>query len=119
MLLDVLKVFLRIKQAVGMVDPHSRYVASAHEIEHQRVHRGKYFSLLHPDRSQIVDIEKPAVVDFVSGNTPETQTISLIGEDALECVKAGRVALASIYRPATSVDPYGQRPAFDELCQSL
>src|ERR1700740_2916700 len=101
-----------------MVDPHSRYEASAHEIEHQRVHRGKHLCLFHPDRSEIVDIEKPTVVDFVSGNTPETQTISLIGEDALECVKAARVALASIYMVQRRAQTHtGCVTAFDEPCQ--
>ena len=72
MLLEIFKVFLRIEQAIRMINPHSRYIAFAHEIEHQRVHGLKYFGILHSDCCQIVDIEEAAVVDLVSGNTPET-----------------------------------------------
>src|SRR5258708_36735493 len=102
-----------------MIDPHSRYVAFAHEIEHQRVHRRKYFGILYPDCSQIVDIEEATVVDLVSGNTPETQAIRLIGEHALQCIKAARVAFASVHvvQRGTQTDP-GCLAAFHQLCQS-
>src|SRR6266481_2423163 len=77
LLLEVLKVFLRIVQAVRMVDSHPIHVTLADEIEHQRVHRRKYFGILHPDCSQVVDVEEATVVDLIGGHTPETQAISL------------------------------------------
>ena len=49
-----------------------------YELERDAMNVGEHFRTFHPDRGQIVDVEKAAVVDFVRSDPPETQAIGLI-----------------------------------------
>ena len=57
---------------------------------------GEYFRALHPDRGQVVDVEKAAVVNFVGGDPPKTQAVSLVIQNLLQRIKAVRVSFAAI-----------------------
>src|ERR1700686_4140242 len=57
---------------------------------------GEHLRALHPDCSQIVDVEKPAVIDFVGRNPPETQPVSLVIQKLLQRVEAVWISLAAV-----------------------
>ncbi len=61
-----------------MVDANSRNQAFLDQIERNAMNGGEYFRIFHPDGSQVVDVEKTAIVDFIGRNPPETQAIGLI-----------------------------------------
>ncbi len=57
---------------------------------------GEYFRALHPDRRQIVDVEKTPVIDLVGRNPPKTQAVSLIVQKLLQRVEAVWISLAAV-----------------------
>ena len=73
--LKLLEVFLRLVETVWMIDAQSGNRARADKIEKQLVRCLENFRHFHSDRSQIVDIEKAAIIDFLRGDAPERQPI--------------------------------------------
>src|SRR5450755_818306 len=57
---------------------------------------GKYFRALDPDGSQIVDVKKTAVVDFVGGNSPKAQAVSLVVQNFFQWIEAVRISFAPV-----------------------
>ena len=76
--LKVLEILKRVEQSVRMVDTNARNQTLADQAKWDAVNAGEHFRVFHPDGSQVIDIEKAAVVDFIGRNPPETQAISLI-----------------------------------------
>src|SRR5713226_589971 len=56
----------------------------------------EYLRALHPDRSQIVDVEKTAVINFVGRNPPKTQAVGLVVQKLLQRIEAVRISLATV-----------------------
>ena len=56
----------------------------------------EHVGILNSDGGQIVDVEKTAVVDFVGGNPPKAQPISLVVEEAFQMVETVGVAFAAV-----------------------
>ena len=79
-----------------MVDADSRHQRFLYQFERDAVHDAEYFRTLHPDCSQVVDVEKAAIVDFVGGNPPKTQSIGLVIQDLLQSVETVRLSFAAI-----------------------
>ena len=55
-----------------MVNADSRHQRLLYEFKRNAMNDGEYFGALHPDRGQIIDVEKTAIVDFVGRDPPET-----------------------------------------------
>ncbi len=66
--------------------------------------RFKNFRQFHSNRRQIVDIKKPAVINFFSRHPPKGQPVGLRVEQLIERVKAARVARFSIDLPQRFFD---------------
>ncbi len=64
-------------QAVGMIDPQSGHCSCSDKIEKQQVRSLEYFRQFHPNSGQIVHIEEAPVVDLLSRDAPESETIRL------------------------------------------
>ena len=60
-----------------MIDPQSGDRARLHEFEEQAVGRVEDFGQFDPDGSEIVHVEKAAVIDFLRRDPPEGEPIRL------------------------------------------
>src|ERR1700722_2407279 len=111
-----------------MIDPNSLDQTPLDEIEGQPMDGSEDIGIFYPDSSQIVDIKKTPIVDFIRRNPPKTQPICLIVKQTLQIVKAMWVALDPVHgtqhmlyrcpHDFTAVDQCDE-PAFDNLFFSL
>ena len=53
-------------------------------LEHRRV--------FHAERRELIDVEEPAIVDFLRGHSPVREAIRLLVEQSIEIVEASRLA---------------------------
>src|SRR5205814_8761340 len=60
--------------------------------EHHAVRRGEQFGQFDAQPGEVVDVEKPAVVDFLGRDPPAGEAIGLRFEEAMQAAKAGRPA---------------------------
>src|SRR6185312_367744 len=79
-----------------VIDADSRYQGFLYQLERDAMNIGEHFRTFYTDSGQIVDIEKPAVVNLVRGDSPETQAVGLIVEHFFQRVKTVRVAFGAI-----------------------
>ena len=59
----------------------------------------EYVVALHAQRGQVVDIEEPAVVDFIRAPPARRQAVALLIEQLVEQVEAVRIASLPLKRP--------------------
>ena len=86
--LQFLEIFLRQIKTIRMIDAQSGDRADADKIEQKFVRLVKNFRQFHPNRGEIIDVKKPAIINFFRGNPPERQPVGLRVEQLIECVKA-------------------------------
>ena len=94
--LQAAKVLKRIKQAVHVIDAQSVDETAPHELQNHLMGRIENRAILHPDRGQLVDVEKSAIVDLVGRDLPKAQTKGLIGEQMFQPIEAARLALDAV-----------------------
>ena len=70
-----------------MIDAQSLDLILGHEFQDQTMCSLKYFRQFHAQRDQFGDIEKAAVIELFSANTPEGQTIMLLLEKLKELIE--------------------------------
>ena len=73
-----------------MIDPQSGDGSVADEFEQQAVRRVENLRQFHPDRGQIVDVKKAAVIDFFRRHAPEGEPIGLIVQQSIEPIETAR-----------------------------
>ena len=96
--LKVLEIFEGIEQAVGMVNANPGNQPFLDQFKWDAVNGGEYVGVFYPDRGQVVDVEKTAVVDFVGRDPPKAQTIGLIVEQASPGIETVGIAFAAVDR---------------------
>ena len=75
--LQALEVRCGIEQPVGMIDAQCVHHAGRHQFEHQFMSRLECQLVLHPHGSQVIDVEKTAIVDFVRCDAPVGEPVGL------------------------------------------
>ena len=90
--LQLMEITDRIAEAVRMIDAQSRRLAFDEQTKRDFVGRPKNVGPFHPDRGQIVDVEEPAIVDFLAGHAPISRAIRLGVDQAVHRIEAGRFA---------------------------
>src|SRR3546814_12754110 len=93
-------VLLRIEQAVDMVEPKAFDLAVGDPAEDEPVHGVEDLGKLDPDAGQVVDVEKPQIVDFTGCDAPEGDAIGLRLEPS---VQGARIRLSAL--PVSSTRP--------------
>ena len=79
-----------------MIDTQARDQVFLQQLVGQGVHGCENFRIFHPDGGQIVDIEEPAIVDFVCRGSPVCQSIPLLVEQLLQFVERVRITRVAI-----------------------
>src|SRR5581483_4472355 len=72
------------------------YSSLADQAEDQVMTIIEYPRVFHPDRSEVIDVEKAAVIDFLRSDAPEGQPVRLAIEEAVQEVEALRLALHAV-----------------------
>ena len=79
-----------------MIDPQPGDRAAPDQLEQEPMRVVENLRQFHPDRGQIVDVEETPVIDFLRRHPPESEAISLVGEQGIERVEAARVARGAV-----------------------
>ena len=91
---SAVEVVLRIAETVDMVDAEPVESAVADQFQHERVGLGEDLWILDPYADEGLDVEEPAVVELLTGGTPERQSVVLPAEQCVEpvdiCVDGGK-----------------------------
>src|SRR5581483_4622257 len=104
MLLQVPEISQRIIQPVRVVDPEPIELSLPDEPEDQPGGLLEYLLPLHRDRSEAVDVEKPAVVDLIGRHPPIRKAISLPVQEGVEEIEAARIPFDSIIEDDVLID---------------
>ena len=91
-LLEAMEILGGIEQAVRVVDAKPGDLPRSHQRAKQPVGRFEDLRLLHPQANQLVDIEEPAIVDFVDGRSPIGEAVRLMLEQGVQPVEARSIA---------------------------
>src|SRR5262245_51305110 len=94
--LQVAQVLFGIVESVNMIDGEAVDVALFYQAENQFVNRGEDLRLLDADGGQFVDVEEAAVIDLVRRHAPETQQVSLFGQQFFQTIEAARIAADAV-----------------------
>src|SRR6266700_6241892 len=95
-LLEFFEILAGQVKTIRMSDAKPCHCAGAHQIQKKPMHGVKHLWQLHPDRRQIVYIEKAAVIDFFGRDAPKSEAIRLRVEQLIERIKTARSARLSI-----------------------
>src|SRR5262245_38005642 len=105
-------------ETVRMVDPQPGYHAASDQAEDRLVRRGKDRGDLLPDRGELVDGKESPVVDLLSGDAPEGESMGLCFEQGVERVKAVRLTSYAVQAADRVVDRrYHNGRGLHELAQ--
>ena len=89
----------RIEQAVRMVYPDAGHTPLAEEAFEQLMNRGKDVAVFHAQPCEPVDVEEPAIVDFVRRGPPIRQPIDLFFEQIVKPIERARLSRGAVERP--------------------
>src|SRR5262249_15730602 len=81
-----------IPQTVGMVDAETGDLALADQLEEERVRSVEDGPQFLPNRGELVDREKAAVIDLFRGDSPEGKPVRLRLQEVVATVEAARFA---------------------------
>ena len=81
-----------------MVDANPVDAPVAQQLECKRMGPFEHLGIFHAERGQLVDVEEPAVVDLLGGDSPVRQSIGLRGEQRVQAVEAPRIVFHAIER---------------------
>ena len=79
-----------------MIDAQPGDRPGPNQLEQEPVRFLEDLRQLHPNRGQIVDIEKAAVIDLLRRHAPEREPIRLIVEQRVERIEAARIARRAV-----------------------
>ena len=86
----------RIVQAVRVVDAQAGDFFVRDQGEEEFVDGVEHGGHLDADGRELVDVEKPAVVDFLGGHAPEAQPVGLRLDELVQPVEGTRLARLSL-----------------------
>ena len=79
-----------------MVDAKAGDLSLGQEPQDQAVRLLKDVGPLHADGRQLVDVEKPAIVDLVRGHAPIGEPVGLVLQQLVQQIEAPRVPLHAV-----------------------
>ena len=79
-----------------MIDANAIQRRLAQQAEQKLVEVLEHIRQLHTEPGQIVDVEKPAVIDIVRGHAKVSRTPALIADQAIQSGPTRRVASAAV-----------------------
>ena len=95
-----------------MIDAQAVHRAATDEFKQQAVRIFKDLRQFHANGCEIVDIEKPAVVDFLRGDAPKSEAIRLIVQERVQRVETACVPGGSIDFLQRGVDRFAHLGRF-------
>jgi hypothetical protein len=107
-ILQIAKIFFRFVQTVGMVHAKPGDVSRAYQFKNEGVDGRENFGILHANGSQLIDVEKPAVVDFVGGHAPEAEAIGFALEQPFQAIETAGIAALAIQTHERFLDGLGR-----------
>ena len=69
-LLKFFEILARQIKTIGMIDPETRDCASAHQLKNQPVNSVENLWQFNPDRCQIVNVKKAAIINLFGCDAP-------------------------------------------------
>src|ERR1700688_2299820 len=79
-----------------MIDPQPGHRSGPDKIDNQLVRGVEHFRQFHPDRCQIVYVEKAAIINFFGCDAPECEAIRLRVEQLVQTIEAARITRPSV-----------------------
>src|SRR5512147_2464251 len=71
-----------------MIYPEAGDHAFTDQPEYEFMGLPEHIDIFHPDRTEIVDVEKPAVIDLIGSDLPERQPVNLLPQKLVEHIEA-------------------------------
>ena len=88
LLAQTTQILRRIVETVDMVDPQAVDLFLGHQFQNQLMREVEDLGVLDPQRDQVVDGEKPPIIQFLVTNLPVGQPEELLVEQAIHQVEA-------------------------------
>ena len=98
------EVLRRIVEAVDVIDPQAGDFFLGHQFQDQLVGEGENLGVFDPQRDQVVDGEKPPIVEFFVTDFPVGQAEKLFAEQAVQQIEALGLAGLAIKDPDIFLD---------------
>src|SRR5206468_7999065 len=95
-LLKFLEILSRQVKTIRMIDAKAADCASAHQIQKKPVNGIENLWQFDPNRSQLIYVEKTAVIDFFSRDAPKRESIRLRVEQFIQRIETARIARLSV-----------------------
>ena len=87
-----------------MIDPQPGHLSFPDEPEQQSVALGENRRVFHSDGAQVVDIEKPPVIDLLRRHRPVREPVHLPAQEFVQQVEAPRVPSDTVEDPDILID---------------
>src|SRR6056297_381791 len=99
-----------------MIDSESCDLTLPQQTQRHSMGRKKDIFIFNFHRDQVVDTEKPAIIDLFGGDFPETEAKPLVGKDSLQRVETLRLTLTSVKKPYCYINSSLDRRVFVIKC---
>ena len=93
----------RVEQAIRMIDADAAHQTVAQKRRQQLVNRAEHLRIFDPQPGQGVDVEEPAIVDFLRGGPPVCQPVGLLLEQLVQRIEGPRLSRRPVVAGQDSV----------------
>ena len=93
---QMLEIIERIVKAVRMIYPQSGDPTCSDQSPHEPMNGFEHARILNANRRQIVDVEKPPVIDLVRRDSPVSQPVPLLLQQSFQLIEAFRISCFAV-----------------------